>query len=273
MTANTAMRKISLTTDLTIEGEQAFYSALALAVANRARLEILHVSRPGQHVEWSSFPRVRDVLERWGLLPPHSAQEEVHQRLGVEVGKIEIHSNDAASGISDFIEKHTPDLLVAASHGRFGLNWFLTGSVAMETLERTALPTLLIGPNAKPLVDAATGALRLESVLFPLALSPSPVHAVRNYKDLLGHISPRLHFVHVEEDAETADGVRALFPDVTILKGEVIPALLDAARQTAADLIVMPTAGRRGFMDALRGSTTQRMLREAYCPILALPSE
>lgn len=266
------MRKISLTTDFSSEGEQAFYTALALAVAHRARLEILHVSRPGQQVEWSNFPRVRDVLERWGLLPPHAAQEDVYDRLGVEVGKIEIHSGDAPSGISDFIAKHTPDLLVAASHGRSGLNWFLSGSVAIEMLERTALPTLLLGPNAKPFVDAATGRITLGSALFPVALSPSPVHALRSCEMLLGGACPPLRLVHVAEDDGTAEEVRTLYPDVTLLSGEVIPALLDAARRSAADLIVMPTAGRRGFMDALRGSTTQRMVREARCPILALPS-
>ena len=33
----------------------------------------------------------------------------------------------------------------------------------------------------------------------------------------------------------------------------------------------MPTAGHQGFLDALRGSTTERALRHAPCPVLAVP--
>ncbi|HEY3719491.1 MAG TPA: universal stress protein, partial [Roseiarcus sp.] len=39
-----------------------------------------------------------------------------------------------------------------------------------------------------------------------------------------------------------------------------------------ADLIVMPTAGHVGYLDALRGSTTERVLRQAPCPVLAMPA-
>ena len=52
--------------------------------------------------------------------------------------------------------------------------------------------------------------------------------------------------------------------------GEVVPAILDAAH--GSGLVVMPTQGHHGFLDALRGSTTERVLREVACPVLALPA-
>jgi len=33
----------------------------------------------------------------------------------------------------------------------------------------------------------------------------------------------------------------------------------------------MPMAGARGLVDALRGSTTERVVRGVSCPVLALP--
>jgi nucleotide-binding universal stress UspA family protein len=63
-----------------------------------------------------------------------------------------------------------------------------------------------------------------------------------------------------------------LFPDLNVQPGDVVPSILRAARQAGADMIVMPTAGHHGFIDALRGSVTQRVLHDAPCPILALPS-
>ena len=53
--------------------------------------------------------------------------------------------------------------------------------------------------------------------------------------------------------------------------GDPVDQILAAADEVKADLIVMPTAGRTGVFDALRGSTTERVVREASCPVLALP--
>jgi nucleotide-binding universal stress UspA family protein len=53
-------------------------------------------------------------------------------------------------------------------------------------------------------------------------------------------------------------------------KGGVVEAILGAAED--ADLIAMATRGRAGFLAALRGSTTERVLRRAPCPVLAVPA-
>lgn len=45
------------------------------------------------------------------------------------------------------------------------------------------------------------------------------------------------------------------------------------AEAAPCGLVAMPTAGRQGILDAIRGSTTERVVREAPCPVLALPAE
>jgi nucleotide-binding universal stress UspA family protein len=52
----------------------------------------------------------------------------------------------------------------------------------------------------------------------------------------------------------------------------VVDTILAVARERAADLIVMTTEGRSGFLDALRGSTTERVLRSGALPLLAVPA-
>jgi nucleotide-binding universal stress UspA family protein len=59
---------------------------------------------------------------------------------------------------------------------------------------------------------------------------------------------------------------------VDIRKGDPVEAITDFANEWPADLIVMPTAGHVGYLDALRGSTTERVLRQAPCPVLAMPA-
>jgi nucleotide-binding universal stress UspA family protein len=43
------------------------------------------------------------------------------------------------------------------------------------------------------------------------------------------------------------------------------------ASYMATNLIVMCTDGRNGFLDALRGSHSERVLRQSPCPLLAIP--
>jgi nucleotide-binding universal stress UspA family protein len=47
--------------------------------------------------------------------------------------------------------------------------------------------------------------------------------------------------------------------------------ILQTARQIRADLITMTTDGSEGFLDGLRGSTSERVLRKAHCPMANLP--
>jgi nucleotide-binding universal stress UspA family protein len=51
----------------------------------------------------------------------------------------------------------------------------------------------------------------------------------------------------------------------------VVATIIDAEADWQADLIGMPTMGHHGFLDALRGNTTERLLRQAPCPVLAVP--
>ena len=60
-------------------------------------------------------------------------------------------------------------------------------------------------------------------------------------------------------------------PPVILRSGNVVQAIVDAAIELDVDVIGMPTAGHHGVLDALRGSTTERVIRHAPCPVFALP--
>jgi nucleotide-binding universal stress UspA family protein len=53
--------------------------------------------------------------------------------------------------------------------------------------------------------------------------------------------------------------------------GTPYKAIVDAAIAERADLIVMSTHGRTGLAHMLIGSVTERVLRRAPCPVLAVP--
>ena len=56
-----------------------------------------------------------------------------------------------------------------------------------------------------------------------------------------------------------------------VRSGDVIQTILDNAESIDADLIVMATDGRDGFLDALRGSHSERVVRHASAPLLTVP--
>jgi len=54
-------------------------------------------------------------------------------------------------------------------------------------------------------------------------------------------------------------------------KGEVIQSIVGAAKDLGADLMVMSTDGRNEFLDSLRGSHSERVLRHGAAPLLTVP--
>lgn len=52
--------------------------------------------------------------------------------------------------------------------------------------------------------------------------------------------------------------------------GPLVQQILDAVRDTGADLIVMGTHGRTGLERVLLGSVAEAVLRQASCPVLTI---
>jgi nucleotide-binding universal stress UspA family protein len=55
-----------------------------------------------------------------------------------------------------------------------------------------------------------------------------------------------------------------------VLIGPVARAIVDGARESQADLIVMGTHGRHGMAHLLLGSVAERVVRTATCPVLTV---
>lgn len=250
----------------------AFVHALRLALAHRCHLDLMHVRTPGEEDRWGRFPRVREVLARWGMLPADAAVEDIAAHAGVTVRKVEIRDGDAVEGLSRFLISHRPDLIVMASHGRSGLNRWLSGSVSAEVARETHAPTLIFGPRAQGFVDPETGHLGLGTVLVPVATSPAPTRALRALDAVFDGLDARFDLVHVGEGLSKFHDPAGTVIPVRQLDGNVVDALVDAASADYVTMVAMPTAGQQGFLDALRGSTTEQVVQDAIRPVLAIPA-
>jgi len=263
-------------TDFSEGSRVAFHHALKAALLAKSRLTLLHVS-PGTDSDWADFPGVRETLERWGLLPKGSPRSAVPQ-LGIDVRKVVAQQNDPVKAVLRYLDDHPADLIVLATQQRDGGVRWLHQSVAEPVARRAAQMTLLIPGGSAGFVSAENGSVSLKNILIPVAATPPPQPGIEAAARLASRLNcPRGTFtlLHVGEP-EAMPTVQC--PDVPGWEwkkithaGEVIHGILDVAAKSAVDLIVMTTDGRNGFLDALRGSHSERVLRHAPAPLLAVP--
>jgi len=273
-----ALRAIAHPTDFSVGSELAFDHALRIALSCKARFDLLHVGHDElEPTDWLAFPAVRRTLSNWGLLPEDSPREAVAAQLGIYVSKVAIIDRGAVRGILRYLGDHPADLIVLATHGRHGPPRWLQGSVAEPVARQSAAWTLCIRHGARGFVLPESGEVRLRHVLVPVDHAPSPglaLDAVAKLTDVLGAGDVALHLLHVGKAGDMPAAVpqagHARVERIT-RQGEVVAEILAAADAVQADLIAMASAGRRGFLDEIRGSTTERVLREAPCPVLIVP--
>lgn len=277
--ATPLIQSIVHATDLSAASERAFAHALGVALLVKANLTILHVAAEASN-DWSGFPAVRKTLERWKLLERGSTQEAVFAKLGVGVRKISVESRFPALAVAHHLEQDPADLLVLATEGREGVARWMRGSVAQAMARWSRTMTLFVPADAeRDLVALADGNLALQNVLIPVDRTPDAGLAIefaRRAATVMSDEKATITLLHVGEGEEPSsmrvhDGLHWTFAHMR-RAGEPVEEIAKAAELVRADLIVMPTEGRHGVFDALRGSTTERVLRRARCAVLAVPA-
>jgi nucleotide-binding universal stress UspA family protein len=255
----------------------AFAHALKIALVAEAGLDVLHVSE-GRDVAWTEFPGVRAMLERWGVLPPNSPRNAVAS-IGIDVRKVLIKEPDPVRAAERFLETHPTDLVVLAAHAHQGHMRWTRASISQPIARAAAAAALFLPYGSQGFISRADGSTSLRSVLLPIDSAPHPEPGLEAARRLTWALQcPEVTFtlLHVGRAGEMPAVQIEEQPGWTWRKvtrtGEVVDTILDVAGECSADLIVMTTAGRHGFLDALRGSTTERVLRSGVAPLLAIPA-
>ena len=142
----------------------------------------------------------------------------------------------------------------------------------------------------------------IQNILLPTDFSACSQRAVEYATTLARKLGAAVHLVHVLEEpfttkgswefhrqdtpelrermyqdsqsrlAEIADKLHGAVPQVTteVRSGTPTDAIVAAAIDYGADLIVMATHGRTGLPHLLLGSVAERVIRGARCPVLAV---
>src|SRR6185369_6753113 len=254
----------------------AFNHALKTAMLSKSKLTLLHVS-PSGDAEWSDFPGVRGTLERWGVLPQGSPKSAVAE-LGIKASKIVANEGNPVNAVIHYLDEHPTDLIVLATSKRDGNVQWLEKSVAEPVIRKAGEMTLLIPSGCDGFVSPQDGSVNLTNMLIPVAQTPDPqpalnaaVRLVNKYQCPTGTFT----IVHVGRADTMPQFDCPVVPGWTwkteLLSGEVIKSIVNAAKDFSADLVIMATDGRNGFLDGLRGSHSERVLRYGAVPLLTVP--
>ncbi|TKS62659.1 MAG: putative universal stress protein [Nitrospira sp.] len=270
------LRSVFHPTDFSPASEVAFAHALKLALDAKAELRIMHIDQATS--QWSKFPQVRETLVRWGLLPPGSAKTAVGT-LGLRVEKVQHRGDDPVTPLLRHLERKPADLVVLATHQRHGVAHWMHGAIAEPIARQSGAMTLFVPPSSTSFVSLENGRVTLRHIVMPVSHVPQPqsvVHSVCGLSQLVNASDVSCLVLHVG----TNDGMPTLsLPrdsgwnwTESVQQGDIVEQILKRAKERSADLIAMATHGHKGFLDALRGSTTERVVREARCPVLAIPA-
>jgi nucleotide-binding universal stress UspA family protein len=262
--------------DFSEASEVAFAHALKIALVASTKLTLLHVQE-GPGAEWEHFPGVRDTLERWSLIPKGSPRSAVGQ-LGIDVTKVIASREDPVKACLGFLQQQPVDLIVLAVRQQEGRMRWLEKSVGRTIARGAGQMTLFIPQGVEGFVSLADGSILLRNILIPVTRKPRPhpsleaaARLIRNFQLPAGlvtllHVGPAAEMPSLKLPEDTGwawNGVARV--------GEPSNTILQTATELRADLIVMTTDGDDGFLDGLRGTTSERVLRKAPCPVVNLP--
>ena len=299
LTPSPGLRSIVAATDLSATAGTALEWAQALAIDHRADLHLVHAANL---TGWST-----DYLEIDARIPTQvleatrSKLEELaasDRRSDLEM-TTEVVLGDPCEVILSAASSRHADLVVVGTRGERGLDYLLLGSTAQRVVQRSPCPVLTVHPQAaekerpirkilvatdfSPEADAAlqtsltllrgvsseTGILLLHAYLVPYELLDtdgfvSAAAGMEQWQTAQSDVEQRL--------AKCAQSLAETGVTVTTLGLEGYPPeiIIDKAREHTVDLIAMGTHGRTGLSHVLLGSTAERVIHRAPCPVLTV---
>jgi nucleotide-binding universal stress UspA family protein len=283
------IQRILCPTDLSVEADEALRYSLALALAYEAKLTLIYCKRPGSVSEWVNSSRAQQLFEHslFGYL-------DAKELKALDWHGVVAEGDDVGLTITKEAAERNCDLIVMRSRRR-PHTAVLLGSTA-ETVSRTApCPVLVTHPNEREWVGLSTSEIDLQRVLVADDFSSDADVALKYGLSLAQEYQAEMHLLHVTgkerqyepEVAWTRVGIESLYNDVAHKLQEAVPKeaylwcnvvnvvrcgrpadeILAYAKEKEIDIVCLGASGVGFRLGTLLGSTVDRVLRRAPCPV------
>ena len=290
------IRKVLAGTDFSPASEVAIEAAGRLASRLDAGLTVAHAfdPMPVPPVAITSatlWPPV-DLSDKLGQLADEQLAAWRDSKLaGVPHESVTLSHANAALALCNYAAEHDVDLAIVGTHGRVGVKRLVMGSVAERVIRHAPCAVMAAREGAADPGFAS-------HILVCTDFSPAAEAGLELGESLASTLGSAVSLVHVQDRwawrraADAADGstVKAVEsqlqgmldrtakrfetkPNSAVILHESVPrAIVQHAKEVAADLIVLATHGRSGIARFAIGSVAERVTRHAHCSVMVARS-
>lgn len=298
-----AFQNILFSTDFSDPSQHAEQYALALAKQSGGALHVLHVvdtayvsyaAMYGQGVVVAPETETleKDLEEHVNKIVAHAKTYGIDAHGHVVLGK-------PATEIVEHAEKNGCDLIVMGSHGRSGFERLIFGSTYKGVIRTATMPVLGIKSDEREFTGEDL-TINIERIMCPLDLSEVAQTALPTAVELCKQFDATLMLLHVVDTrlelvgyptvspfntpdmrkraAELLEEMSGKITDVRVdthtVEGLPHREIAKAVDDYDVHVLVMATHGLSGVSRALLGSTTEKSVRLAKCPVITVrPAE
>jgi nucleotide-binding universal stress UspA family protein len=296
MNAPTPLRTIVVATDFSPNARVARAWAEELAAQHHATLVLVHAFRPVAPAapEFVAWPQECYDEIRAGQRSELDRETDEARRSGVTV-ESELDIGSASEVVIAAAERHRADLIVSGTRGRTGWKRLALGSTAARLIRKARCPVLTVNPTdtgfprpvrtilvptdfsedaalatetairlfAAPGADRRVILLHAYHVPIEATYLPGPV-----LMDAISAADARVqHAIGAVAERLRAPGIGV---DVVTCEGDPPGKIVEQARCMSVDVIAMGTHGRSGLDRLFLGSTAERVVVSAGCPVLTV---
>lgn len=269
------MKKILVPTDFSKHAENALKVAAQIAKKSNAQILVMHMMGLG----YSDVNKASSQEALEGLYYFKLAEKNFEEFLdkdylkGLDVEQ-KVQNEKAFSQLNEISNEENVDLIVMGSHGTSGLvQEIFVGSNTEKMVRNSDVPVLVI----KDEIDG----FKMENVVFACDFKQENATAYKNAINLFNDFGSKVHMLYVNTPGKfmssnemeskvddflgEVDGVIDVnyFNDYTVENG-----VFNYSDKVNADLIAIPTHGRRGLAHFFAGSIGEDIANHSQKPVI-----
>ncbi|WP_224491435.1 universal stress protein [Robertkochia flava] len=274
------MKKILVPTDFSENALQALKVAAQLAKQHHAKLYLLHmlgisqaiIGKDESNEGAEAIYYMKMVKKRFDDL------KRLDYMQGIETEEL-IQNYKIFSEVNNVAHEHGIDLIVMGSHGTGMVNDFFVGSNTEKVVRNSDFPVLVIKKDRPD--------FKMDKVVFACDFDKENIHAYRRAMRLFKDFESEVHLLYVNlpnqnflNSAEMRERVKEFiteadngdlsqlskvtyYSDYTIENG-----IYNFSNSVGADLIAIPTHGRKGISHFFMGSIGEDLANHAELPVI-----
>ncbi len=275
------MKKILVPVDFSNTSENALKVAVQLAKKNGSELQILHVIELAESLFGAEQFNVNDeqiiffmkmAEKRFTKFLEKEYLEDLDLKKHVEPGS-------AALAIKETVAANEIDIIVMGSNGATGLEEIVIGSNTEKVVRYSDVPVLVVKNEIKN--------ISISKAVFASNFELSNLEAYKKAKKFTDGFNASIHLLYVNlpgnqfsSTPEIHEQMRVflnkvemplskdhieIFNDYTIQDG-----IINGSEKLNADLIIVPTHGRKGISHFFNGSIGEDVVNHSVLPVLTL---